>query len=514
MNKYREEKLSEYIDALNREQEPEIPVTDDPELEKLMATAHLVRALKEPILPEEGYPQRLAQTVADRVKSEKESSEQPKKSAPKPIKGILLPVAVLAASLLLFVWIERLGIWKQDVVYAMEKAVAKLSNYHGILEMRTRNEAGEEWLVRQVELWYEEDKYAIKQADGVLTVNNGQRKWQVDHEKKEVVLLPLVPDPTRNYFDLRDKAKQARQYPHRVVGTEQIAGREAIKLEISPPGGTEYYLWVDAETNLPVQLQTAMQKALQTTYTFVKFEPNIEMNPRIFAYQVPEGYRVVEDDAGQLVATIEEAADISGFLPLLPDQAPIRIFAFQDRIVLDYGDTTIVETIPEGDFELAPNASLGSAAGGPLEIWQERLRWRQNGIEIQVEGPQRIGLAGQIAADLVIPNPDQDLASKAQVKVSVEKEIVEANQKQVDSGSSPWQLDPLQVSMVFVSLKITPEGIQGEPEIPMPSFTLTANNGVEAVVEVAEGPIKRVYLKRLIRQDETGIWSVVGYDPR
>ncbi|HHY90342.1 MAG TPA: hypothetical protein GX503_01625, partial [Clostridiales bacterium] len=47
MNKYREEKLSEYIDALNREQEPEIPVTDDPELEKLMATAHLVRALKE-----------------------------------------------------------------------------------------------------------------------------------------------------------------------------------------------------------------------------------------------------------------------------------------------------------------------------------------------------------------------------------------------------------------------------------------------------------------------------------
>jgi hypothetical protein len=84
----------------------------------------------------------------------------------------------------------------------------------------------------------------------------------------------------------------------------------------------------------------------------------------------------------------------------------------------------------------------------------------------------------------------------------------------VDRGSSPWQLDPLQVSLTFVNLKVTPEGIQGEPEIPMSSFKLAMNNSAEAVVEVADGPIRRVYLKRLVRQDETGIWSVTGYDPR
>jgi len=72
----------------------------------------------------------------------------------------------------------------------------------------------------------------------------------------------------------------------------------------------------------------------------------------------------------------------------------------------------------------------------------------------------------------------------------------------------------LQVSLTFVNLKATPEGITGEPKIPASSFKLAANNGVEAVVEVAGGPVKRVYLKRLVRQDETGIWSVVGYDPR
>lgn len=81
-------------------------------------------------------------------------------------------------------------------------------------------------------------------------------------------------------------------------------------------------------------------------------------------------------------------------------------------------------------------------------------------------------------------------------------------------GSSPWQLDPLQVAVTFVNLEVSPEGIQGEPEIPFSAFKVVENNGVQARVEVAEGPVKQVYLERLVRQDETGIWTVVGYDPR
>jgi transcriptional regulator with PAS, ATPase and Fis domain len=254
--------------------------------------------------------------------------------------------------------------------------------------------------------------------------------------------------------------------------------------------------------------------ALQTTYTYIKFEPNTGINPEIFAYQVPEGYQILENNPGQLVATIEEAVAISGITPILPAQAPNRIIAFPDRMVLDYGNTTIMETLSQGDFELLANASLGTAGGGPLEVWWERLRWRQNGIEIQVEGEQRIALASQIAEDLSLPDSNEDLLSQAQVQVAVDKEMVEADQKQVDRGSSPWQLDPLQVSLTFVNLKVSPEGIQGEPEIPILSFKLVQNNSAQAVVEVADGPIKRVYLKRLLRQDETGIWSVVGYDPR
>ncbi|NLC07763.1 MAG: hypothetical protein GX755_07345, partial [Syntrophomonadaceae bacterium] len=44
--------------------------------------------------------------------------------------------------------------------------------------------------------------------------------------------------------------------------------------------------------------------------------------------------------------------------------------------------------------------------------------------------------------------------------------------------------------------------------------SIIKNTGVEAIVGLKAGPIKQVYLKRLVRPDETGIWSVVGYDPR
>lgn len=497
-----EKRLSDYIDALNAEQEPEkhYGPADSPELEKALAAARLVRSLREPALPDPDYPRRLSQRVAERIK------------VPAFRRRWILPaVAALAACLCLFVFFN---VFNQDVVYAMEKAVNNLNSYHGVMEIRAQNAAGDEWMVRSLELWSQGEKYAIKQEDGTLTVNNGERRWQVRPQSREVAILPLLPDPTGKSFDLRDEAKQAKNYPHQLVGTELIAGRQSLKLKISPPVGKPYYLWVDKETNLPIQLQTPMENALQTTYTFVSFEPNVKIEASIFAYRPPEGYQIVADNPGQLVATIEEAALISKISPLVPKEAPLRILAFADRIVLDYGETIVVETAAKGVFKPDPAAALGTAAGKPLEVLAEKLRWQQGGLEIQVEGPKRVELARQIAAELTLPKTDIQLAEQAEVKVPVDMDVEKANQQQVDRGSSPWQLDPKQVALTFVNLKVSPEGIVGEPEIKEESFKLKFNNGIEAMVEVAEGPIKRVYLKRLLRQDETGIWTVVGYDPR
>lgn len=71
------------------------------------------------------------------------------------------------------------------------------------------------------------------------------------------------------------------------------------------------------------------------------------------------------------------------------------------------------------------------------------------------------------------------------------------------------------MSQVFVSLKISPEGIKGDYPINYEEFKVAQINSKNAIVEVggSKTPISKVYLKRLIKQDDTGIWSVVGYDP-
>jgi hypothetical protein len=101
-----------------------------------------------------------------------------------------------------------------------------------------------------------------------------------------------------------------------------------------------------------------------------------------------------------------------------------------------------------------------------------------------------------------------------QVEVPVDLEAEKNEQKSVDAGHSPWKLDPAFVSQVFVSLKISPGGIVGDYPISYEQFKVTQNDCRSAVVEVNSDKtdISKVYLKRLVRQDPTGIWTVVGYD--
>ena len=498
MKRFPEKELDQFIEALNQERRPE--PGQDPELLELTSVVRMVKSLRQPAEPTPDFGHRVHQAFRGKARS----------------RRVFAPLAALAAGLLLVLVFQAWSsFFNQDLVLAMEQAVARLNNYHGIIEMRTTNQAGEEWVVRQVEVWAEGNKYATRQDNGTLTVNNGEQRWQVRPDNQTVVVLPVVPDPQRHGFDfnLKTEAERARQYPHTVVGETVVAARPAIQLEISPPGGLPYQLWIDQETKLPLQLKTAMINALQTTYTFISFESNVSFEPTLFTFQVPAGYQVIEKDPGQLVNTPGEASVIAGFAPLVPSQPPVQILAHKDKVVFNYGDTTIVETPAAEPFKPAAHGAVGQAGGGPLEVLSEQLRWQQEGIEITIEGPDRVELARQLASDLSLPAAENDLASQAAVKVYVDLEIAKADQQQVDAGHSPWQLDPSQVALTFVYLQISPEGIQGEPPEIGPT-SIIKNTGVEAIVGLKAGPIKQVYLKRLVRPDETGIWSVVGYDPR
>jgi hypothetical protein len=63
-------------------------------------------------------------------------------------------------------------------------------------------------------------------------------------------------------------------------------------------------------------------------------------------------------------------------------------------------------------------------------------------------------------------------------------------------------------------LQVSPEGITGDYPIKDKELKIIQSSEMETIVEVISNKtkIKKVYLKRLIKKDSTGIWTVVGYD--
>ncbi len=371
MKKSPEIELDDFINTLNQERSPNFSNHSD--TAELQSVVGLIKGLR----PFEGPKPEFTKHLYKELSSYNKPYRRPHK--------MFLPWAALVASLLVVALIALPWPYKNhDIVLAMEQTVQQLQNYHGIMEKISGNAAGETQVFQKVEIWSNGAKYATRSDDGTMTVNNGEQHWTVQPNQKEVVLLPVLPDT--HDFDLRQEAEKAVKYPHKVVGQDSIAGRTANRIEISPPGGLSYYLWVDAETNLPVQLQTAMQKAVQTTYTFVSFEPNTQIPASVFTYNPPQGYKIVNQNPDKQVTNLDEAVKISGIKPVQLSKIPKRILANKDRIVFDFGDTIVTESRASSPFVVDPTAAIGQVAGGPLEVLQDSLRWQQNGLEIKVQG--------------------------------------------------------------------------------------------------------------------------------
>ncbi|WP_313340146.1 hypothetical protein [Sedimentibacter sp.] len=101
-----------------------------------------------------------------------------------------------------------------------------------------------------------------------------------------------------------------------------------------------------------------------------------------------------------------------------------------------------------------------------------------------------------------------------EIIAEVNMEIEKAEQIAADSGSSPWKLDPVYVAQIYVSLQLSPEGIAGDYPINYDELVIVEKDETNVMINVnsEKTDIKTVYLSRLIRQDDTGIWTVTGYD--
>jgi len=115
-----ENRLSEYIDALNAERQPEMDDNDSAELEKLYATVRLVRSLKEPVLPDS---RQLAEDVATGVSHSIGTEREIKQKTTRFRRPwFFTPGAAIAAGLLLFLAVAGwAGLFNRDVALAIGK---------------------------------------------------------------------------------------------------------------------------------------------------------------------------------------------------------------------------------------------------------------------------------------------------------------------------------------------------------------------------------------------------------
>lgn len=530
-----ERKLSQYIDDLNAGKRPKEHKNRLQEKEMddqaLFETVRKVRLLREVEYPDDLFRQRLINSL--------EAKEKPVRNRRK--RFAFIGAASAAAILLLVTAYYFLPNKASDMVYAMENAMKVVRAYHGIIEVSETNELGETITQSKREVWADKSgNYYIKDLDGVsresITANNGTQKWQLRPEERTIYLLPAFPDDYRFTFEIGNEINDAaKAQTVEVIGQETIHGRKATKLQIIPDGGSPYFLWVDNETDLPLQKVSAMQNAIQIKAEYTSFELINEIPQDLLAYYVPDGYKKEDTNMEQAAASLEEVKELAGFMPKLPGQVAegyalnrIAVEKDHETVKLYYsardlaGSILLTQSKTAGELVPSPMAVLGTVNQNKAEIINSEtnrsIRWQEDGMEYGVLGTASLETLTVFAEELsggnvVIPvsteNPGQP-----QVKVDVDLSVEENEQKSVDAGHSPWKLDPAFVSQVFASLLLSPEGITGDYPIAYEDIEITENNGIDAIAEIKDEKsiAKYVYLKRLVRQDDTGIWTVVGYD--
>ncbi|HPW00272.1 MAG TPA: hypothetical protein PLP20_04350, partial [Oscillospiraceae bacterium] len=544
-----EKVLSDYLDGWNQRDGSGKETQASPEMKRLLKTAGMVRGLREPEMPEAGYAGRLSRAVAERL-------DPPKKAhAPRRrwFVGALAGAEALVIALGIFFFHPFAN---GNIVYAMEKSFENVKAYHGVLTVVETNAAGESTTQARLEVWADQQGHYYEKGlsgaqQGLVTVNNGEQKWQLRPSERQAILFPAAPDPYQFTFDLGREITAAKgAVKAETAGNGTVCGRAATILEVTPQGGEPYRIWVDKETNLPLQRQSAMQNAIRYTVTYSRIEFAEAIPAELLSYSLPEGYEQIEESPEQEVANLEEAQRIVGFMPktvaALPEgyaAAGIRVElntkAVKRSFVSADGTKTVwlLEQKAAGALTPASTAVLGKLGGELLEIQSpvgeaagvlgggpyagvtgiSSLRWQRDGCEYALVGSAPLAQLKAFAESLTgeaaeIPG---ETAGQPQIKVPVDMGVEKADQRSVDAGSSPWRLDPVYVAQVFASLQLSPEGITGDYPIAYEDLSLTENTGVKAVVEVAgdKTPVHRVYLERLVRQDSTGVWTVTGYDP-
>jgi outer membrane lipoprotein-sorting protein len=507
-----EDRLATQMDALRSERRPAEPLDEDEA--ELLATARAVKWLRKPADPSLDFVRRMAEG-APRPAAGSGSGGSGARSRSRLRRWLAIPTAaaVAAAVIIGSTFLPVRG--RLSVVQAMEQTVAKIDSYHAVVEHRFQGPDPTKVDIQTEEIWYQGDQYAWNNGMREETISNGEREWRVNHDQKYVQYgFPLTPKLLP--FQPENLLKSVLNQPYTIEGAEQIAGRQASRVRFEVPNLKAYHMWIDNETKLPLQIEMQHWGGTVSTETYKTFQLNLTIDPAHFTYQAPDGYTV--SDEGRRVASIAEAAAAVGFQPAVPGEAPRLIVVQGDQVRMGFGDVEIDEgpqhqtSAHTGPFALDQRTDYGWTGAVPVRaVAGQHFWWHQNGVELEIHGSDRaLDVARQIAPDLSVPyepysNPYLVSLIDNPVKVDMDAALAAEIEHAENLSTHGDRTLPVPVAMRFVG---------GMAAVSESAFHEAGNNGAEAIVAISEGPVSKVYLRRVARQDERGLWWVIGYDKR
>lgn len=118
---------------------------------------------------------------------------------------------------------------------------------------------------------------------------------------------------------------------------------------------------------------------------------------------------------------------------------------------------------------------------------------------------------------VILPVNSKSYEFEPETVIPYDLEIEKVLQQTVDKeGKSHWRLNPIITAQFFVNSHILSEEIVENYPIQSENISLLYCDDSTAVLKIKDNNthIDTVYLKRLIKQDSTGIWTIIGYDTK
>ncbi len=260
---------------------------------------------------------------------------------------------------------------------------------------------------------------------GMVMVRNGNTLWTynpADNTYTEQVLPPFADAPLGTTDSLRKSVQELlRTTQVTYTPAEPIAGRPTYRIHLTPkadqpsPFPGPVTVWVDAETYLPLKMESSGESGGQMVMTVQRVEYNPTFPADLFTFTPPAGAVRQEQPLAQMLS-LEEARAQASFPLLAPTELPegyelvgVQLIESDEpntrggqMALLMYRGGMSVLMIAERPLATPERGGPPPTLAGrgktvqvrgragvlsPMGLAGRMLAWEENGVEIRIVGP-------------------------------------------------------------------------------------------------------------------------------